>query len=158
MGADAFIPKPYDSQQLYALMRSQLGGRFEIKRQYNFGFFSKMNPDQTFSVSDEEFIRNLNTAITENISDIYLSEDSIRKEMGLTRPVITNKMEALLGATLTGYLKRIRVSVAKEMLADTDSDYATIARNTGYSSVDEMDKAFKRETGKTIYSVRENQG
>lgn len=158
MGADAFIPKPYDNQQLYALMRSQLGGRFEIKRQYNFGFFSQMNPDQTFSVSDEEFIRKLNTAITENISDIYLSEDSIRKEIGLTRQVIINKMDTLLGATLTGYLSRIRVNVAKEMLTDSDSDYATIARNTGYRSVDEMDKAFKRETGKTIYSVRENQG
>ena len=41
---NTFIPKPYDFDQMYALIRSQLGGRFEIKRQYNYGFFSKMSP------------------------------------------------------------------------------------------------------------------
>ena len=103
MGADAFIAKPFDMNQMYAIIRSQLGGRFEIKRQYNFGFFSKMNPDQTFSMTDEEFIRSLNTLIEQNISDSELTEDSVHDRMGISRTVMLKKMEGLMGTNMANY-------------------------------------------------------
>jgi len=154
MGADAFIPKPYDTNQLFALIRSQLGGRFEIKRQYNFGFFSKMSSDQTFSVSDEEFIGSLNSLIEQFISDPSLSEDYILKQTGTTHAVMLRKMKGLLGTDLNNYLTRIRVSMIKDKLTGTEEDLQSIARQTGFTSVDAMGKTFKRETGKTMDEVR----
>ena len=155
MGADAFITKPYDFKQLYALIRGQLGERFEIKRQYNFGFFSKMSLDQTFSVSDEEFIGSLNTLIDQFISDPSLSEDYILKQTNTTRSIMHKKMEGLLGTNLAGYLTRIRISLIKTKLTNSEEDLETIAKETGFSNVDAMNRAFRRETGKTVYSVRE---
>ena len=155
MGADAFIPKPYDVKQMFALIRSQLGGRFEIKRQYNFGFFSKMSSDQTFSVTDEEFIGSLNSLIEQFISDPALSEEYILKHTGTTRTVMLRKMKGLLGTDLTKYLTRIRVSLIKDKLTGTDEDFETIAAQTGFTSVDAMNKVFKRETGKTLQAMRE---
>ena len=154
MGADAFITKPFDSNQMYALIRSQLGGRFEIKRQYNFGFFSKMNLDQTFSVTDEEFIGSLNSLIDQFISDPTFNEDYVLKQTGLTKTVMRRKMNGLLGTDLSDYLTRIRVSVIKDKLTDTDQDLESIARETGFTSIDAMNKVFKRETGKTLQDVR----
>lgn len=155
MGADAFIPKPYDVKQMLALIRSQLGGRFEIKRQYNFGFFSKMSSDQTFSVTDEEFIGSLNSLIEQFISDPSLSEEYILKQTGTSRAVMLKKMKGLLGTDLTNYLTRIRVSIIKEKLTGTDEDLQTIASETGFTSVDTMGKVFKRETGKNLEDVRQ---
>lgn len=155
MGADAFIPKPYDANQMYALIRSQLGGRFEIKRQYNFGFFSKMSLDQTFSVTDEEFIGSLNSLIDQFIQDPSLNEDYILKQTGITRTLMLRKMKGLLGTNLGEYLTKIKVSIIKDKLTGTDEDPETIARETGFTSVDAMEKTFKRETGKTIDSVRQ---
>ena len=155
MGADAFIPKPYDIKQMYALIRSQLGGRFEIKRQYNFGFFSKMSLDQTFSVTDEEFIGSLNSLIDQFISDPSFNEDYILKQTGISRTVMQKKMKGLLGTNLSDYLTKVRVSIIKDKLTGTDEDLETIAKQTGFTSVDAMSKAFKRETGKTVQSVRE---
>jgi len=155
MGADAFIPKPYDLKQMNAIIRSLLGGRFEIKRQYNFGFFSKMNPDQTFSIADEEFIRSLNSLIDDNISDSTLTNDFIIKHMKLSSSVISMKMNRLLGTDLTNYIGRIRIRLVKDKLIDMDKDLETIAKETGFSDVEAMNKAFKRETGKTVYEVRD---
>ena len=155
MGADAFIPKPFDIKQMYAMIRSQLGGRFEIKRQYNFGFFSKMNPDQTFSMTDEEFIRSLNTLIEENISDTSLTDDSINERLGISRTVLLKKMDGLLGTNMTCYLRRIRISIIKDRLTNTDVALEMIARDAGYSDVEAMNKDFMRETGKTVFSIRE---
>jgi CheY-like chemotaxis protein len=153
MGADAFIPKPYDVKQMYALIRSQLGGRFEIKRQYNFGFFSKMSLDQTFSVTDEEFIGSLNSLIDQFISDPSFNEDYILKQTGIKRNVMLKKMKGLLGTDLTNYLTKIKVSIIKDKLTGTDEDLESIAKQTGFASVDAMNKTFKRETGKTAQSL-----
>ena len=155
MGADAFIPKPYDFDQMYALIRSQLGGRFEIKRQYNYGFFSKMSPDQTFSMTDENFIRSLNSLIDENLSDRSLNEDFIIENLKLSRTVIASKMDRLLGTTLQAYLNRIRISLVKDKLTGTDEELETVAKETGFINVEAMNKAFKRETGKTVFDARE---
>lgn len=155
MGADAFIAPPYDNKQMYAIIRSQLGGRFEIKRQYCFGFFSKMNPDQTFSMTDEEFIRSLNTLIEQNISDPNLTDETIHERLGISRTAIVKKMEGLLGTHMSAYLRRIRISIVRDRLTNTDDNLETIAQETGFTDVESMDKAFKRETGKTVFSVRE---
>ena len=155
MGADAFIPKPYDFDQMFALIRSQLGGRFEIKRQYNYGFFSKMSPDQTFSMTDENFIRSLNSLIDENLSDRSLNEDFIIENLKLSRTVIASKMDRLLGTTLQAYLNRIRISLVKDKLTGTDEELETVAKETGFINVEAMNKAFKRETGKTVFDARE---
>ena len=155
MGADAFIPKPYDFKQMNTIIRSQLGGRFEIKRQYNFGFFSKMSSDQTFSVTDEEFIGSLNSLIEQFISDPSLNEDYILKQTGMTRVMMNRKMKGLLGTDLSNYLTRFRVSIVKDKLTSTDEDVESIAKQTGFTSVDAMNKAFKRETGKTLEDMRE---
>ena len=155
MGADAFIPKPYDVKQMYALIRSQLGGRFEIKRQYNFGFFSKMSLDQTFSVTDEEFIGSLNSLIDQFISDPSFSEDYILKQTNIKRNVMLKKMKGLLGTDLANYLTRIKVSIIKDKLTGSDDDLESIAKLTGFTSVDAMNKTFKRETGKTVQSMRQ---
>ena len=155
MGADAFIPKPYDIKQMYALIRSQLGGRFEIKRQYNFGFFSKMSLDQTFSITDEEFIGSLNSLIDQFISDPSFNEDYILKQTNIKRNVMLKKMKGLLGTDLANYLTRIKVSIIKDKLTGSDDDLESIAKLTGFTSVDAMNKTFKRETGKTVQSVRQ---
>ena len=155
MGADAFIPKPYDPNQMHALIRSQLGGRFEIKRQYNYGFFSKMSPDQTFSMTDEEFIRSLNVLIEENLSDLSLNEEFILSKMELSRSVMLKKMDRLLGTDVNGYINRIRINLVKDKLTNSDEDMDTIARETGFNDVETMDKAYKRETGKTVFEARE---
>ena len=154
MGADAFIVKPYDNKQMSAMILSQLGGRFEIKRQYNYGYFSKMSPDQTFSLTDEEFVRSLNEFIETNISNHKLTDRIISEKMGISQDVILRKMQGLLDTNLSHYLLRIRVAMVQDKLKNTDLEPEEIASETGFSSVDDMSKTFKRETGKTISSIR----
>ena len=155
MGADAFIAKPFDMNQMYAIIRSQLGGRFEIKRQYNFRFFDKISPDQTFSVTDEQFISSLNELIEQNISDPGLTEDFIIQNQNISRSLLHKKMDGLLGTDIMHYINRIRIGIIKDLLSNTDDALESIAQKTGFNNVDSMNKAFMRETGKTVYSARE---
>ena len=110
--------------------------------------------DQTFSVTDEEFIGSLNSLIDQFISDPSFNEDYILKQTGIKRAVMLSKMKGLLGTTLADYLARIRVSIIKDKLTGTEEDLESIARETGFTSVDNMIRIFKRETGKTPQEMR----
>ena len=154
MGADAYLSKPYDYRKVDAMIRRQLGGRFEIKRQYNYGFFSRMNSDQTFSMTDEHFIRSLNELIDANISDPGFTDVTISEKLGIALPSLISKMQGLLGTDMAGYLLRIRVIMVKDRLTNTEEEPETIAQKAGFADVQSMNTAFKNETGKTVDSIR----
>jgi len=156
MGADAFLAKPYDIDQLYAIMRSLLGGRFEIKRQYNFGFFDRMSPDQTFSMTDEMFINSLNELIDQNISNPLLDDDMLHKKMSVPRSVLLKKMEGLLDTNILNYLQRIRTSMVRQKLKETGLELQVIAAETGFENVENMNAVYMKHTGKSVFAERES--
>jgi YesN/AraC family two-component response regulator len=149
MGADSFLPKPFDSKLLYKIIRSQLKNRFEIKRQYATSFFTSISEDQTFSAADEQFVLKLNRFIRENLSNTMLGVDMIVDHMNVSRTTLFNKMNNLVGASTNKYIRRIRIDVAKEMLSKTNKSVGTIAEETGFSESQYFSTVFKQETGMT---------
>ena len=149
MGADAFIPKPFDSKALYKVIRSQLRNRYEIRRQYASSFFSEISEDQTFSAADEEFVQRLNKFIKDNIADQELNVEKITEYMGVSRTTLFNKMSNLIGSSANKYIRRIRMNEAKELLSKTDIPIGEIALKTGFSESQYFSTVFKQETGLT---------
>ena len=149
MGADSFLPKPFDSKLLYKIIRSQLKNRYEIKRQYATSFFTAISEDQTFSAADEQFVLKLNRFIRENLSNTMLGVDMIVDHMNVSRTTLFNKMNNLVGASTNKYIRRIRIDVAKEMLTKTNKSVGTIAEETGFSESQYFSTVFKQETGMT---------
>ena len=113
-----------------------------------------MNPDQTFSMTDEQFIRSLNDLIDTNIPDPEFTDITICEKLGIARPTLIRKMHQLLGTDMAGYLLRIRISMIKDRLTNTEDELETIARETGFADLQSMNRAFKHETGKTVDSIR----
>ena len=149
MGADSFLPKPFDSKLLYKIIRSQLKNRYEIKRQYATSFFTSISEDQTFSAADEQFVLKLNRFIRENLSNTMLGVDMIVDHMNVSRTTLFNKMNNLVGASTNKYIRRIRIDIAKEMLSKTNKSVGTIAEETGFSESQYFSTVFKQETGMT---------
>ncbi|MBO7261232.1 MAG: response regulator [Bacteroidaceae bacterium] len=155
MGADAFIPKPFDAKALYKIIRSQLRNRYEIRRQYASEFFSEISEDQTFSIADEEFVHKLNSFIKENISDQNLNIDKITNHMGVSRTTLFNKMSNLIGSSANKYIRRIRMDIAKDLLLKTDMTIGEIALKTGFTESQYFSTVFKQETGLTPSQFKE---
>lgn len=156
MGADSFLPKPFDAKLLYKIIRSQLKNRFEIKRQYASSFFTAISEDQTFSAADEQFVLKLNKFIRENLSNTMLGVDMITEHMGVSRTTLFNKMNSLIGVSTNKYIRRIRIETAKEMLSKTSKPVGTIADETGFSESQYFSTVFKQETGMTPSQFKES--
>ncbi len=147
LGADDFVPKPFDKNVMYKRISSILRSRFEIKKQYAGNCFYRMDKDQTFSMADETFIVKLNGFITEHIADRNLDIEQIETYMHLSRTNIYNKMGSILGTTPSRYIRGIRLEMAKKLLSDTDLSVGKIADSTGFASLQYFSTAFRDETG-----------
>lgn len=155
MGADAFVPKPFDSKVMYKMIANQLKNRWEIKKQYSDAIFSVMDKEQTFSNADEKFILNLNCIIRENLSNPNLSIPFLTEKMGMSKTALFNKMNNLLNVSASRYIRRIRMEAAKELLAGTDKSISQIAQEVGFTVCHYFSSVFKDYSGLTPREFRE---
>lgn len=154
LGADAFIPKPFDFKELYKIIKSQLWNRYEIKRQYSQSLFSSMSEEQTFSAADEQFVLKLNKFINSNLSNLALDIEMISNHMNVSRSTLFNKMNELLGTSAVKYIRRLRVEASKKLLENTDKSILDIALECGFADSQYLSAVFKQETDETPSQYR----
>ena len=154
MGADVFIPKPFDTKMLYNAIQTQLRNRYEIKKRYFSSALPEITEEQTFSAADESFVLKLNKFINDNISNPDLNIDMILNEMCVSRSTLFNKMNSIIGVSAARYIKNIRVERAKNLLSKTSMTIFEVASEVGFTESQYFSTVFKQETGLTPSQYR----
>ncbi len=149
LGADCFVPKPFDIKMLYFIIRNQLKNRAEIKRQYASATFQNSTQDMTFSLADEKFMIRLNKFILDNLANPDLSIDMVIDHMCISRSTLFYKMNDLTGMSTGKYIRKIRIDKAKELLEKTDLSIGDLSAKLGFTESRYFSTVFKQETGET---------
>ncbi|MCW8809678.1 MAG: ATP-binding protein, partial [Ignavibacteriaceae bacterium] len=107
-GADAYIMKPFDTNELKARIKNLLEQRKRIQQHFQRkGIFDLDKPGVT-SV-DKKFLRKAFDTITQNISDPIFSVESFAENMAISRYVLYKKIVSLTGETPVELIRRIRL-------------------------------------------------
>ena len=148
MGADGFVPKPYDTKVLYGLVRSILKHHNDLRIRYSTsGMSAALSEKQAYTSADDMFVSKLNAFLKENISDPDLGVDMIVDHMCVSRTTLFNKMNSLLGMSAVKYIRRLRIDTAKDLLTHTDKSISEVASDVGFSESQYFSTVFKQETG-----------
>jgi LacI family transcriptional regulator len=78
----------------------------------------------------------------------------IAEEVGLSRRVLERKFLQYLGRSPMAEIRRIRIELAKSLLARTNQTSVCIARKCCFASVPSFSKTFRREVGTTPQAYR----
>ncbi|MFD0592014.1 helix-turn-helix transcriptional regulator [Catellatospora coxensis] len=73
--------------------------------------------------------------------------EALGAEAGLSRAAFSRRFTSLVGKPPLSYLTWWRMTLAAQMLRDSDRPVQTVAQRTGYTSEFAFAKAFKREHG-----------
>jgi LacI family transcriptional regulator len=73
--------------------------------------------------------------------------EDVLRVVPLSRRVLESRFKRLLGRTPHEEILRVRMERVKELLAETDLSLTAIAHRTGFTHVEYLSVAFKRETG-----------
>lgn len=155
LGADAYLPKPFDLDSLFIIIRNQLKNREFIKSRYKKYGVSPIIKDESFSNTDEMLILKLNKIISENLDNPKLNVMFVAESLNMSRTICYDKLNPLIGMGVNEYINKCRIDMAVQMLIGSDLSIVDISTEVGFSNQQYFSKVFKKMTGMTPLKFRE---
>ena len=145
-GADAYLPKPFNEQELLAVLEKLLILRKNLQQRYTSLEPIPESSDPILKAEDA-FIQKVNQIIWENIEDEDFKVPELCRELGIGRTQLHNKLKALTGRSTSLYVRLIRLKKAKELLVQTDMNVSEVAYAVGYGNPSYFSRIFEEEFG-----------
>jgi len=149
LGADAYLPKPYDLDSMYIIICNLLKNREYIKSKYKEYGVSPIIKEKFSSNNDEFIINKLNKIISENLSNPKLNVIFIAENLNMSRSNCYDKLNPIIGMGINEYINKCRIDTAIQMLLNTNLSIADIALETGFNNQQYFSIIFKKITGFT---------
>lgn len=149
LGADAYLEKPFEIEQLIYITHNLLYSREQIKAHYHHVGILPQPTESTFSTGDELFMKKLNDTIEEHITNAELDIPLLCKEIGISRASLYNKLKEITGMGANEYINKYRLEKAIILIKTTQLSFTEIADRTGFSTARYFSTLFKQYTGKT---------
>ncbi|MDE5871705.1 MAG: helix-turn-helix domain-containing protein, partial [Muribaculaceae bacterium] len=147
-GADAYLGKPFNTDELEALVDTLIENRMRMK-----GKFSGAQETEGKIVApemkgnDEVLLDRIMKEINAHIDDPDLNVERLALEVGVSRAHLHRKMKDLIGMTPSDYIRNIRLKRACELLKRHDIEVTQVAYKIGFTSQPHFSSHFKRYTG-----------
>jgi len=152
-GADDFITKPFDPQELQTRIRNLIELRIKLQERFmrnirKLGMDHLMDletPDLTSM--DQQFLQKALKLVVENISDPELNVEKLGSELSLSRRQLHRKLVAITGDNPNKFIRSIRLNRAAELLKSKTGNVTEIAFEVGFNNLSYFAKSFKEEFG-----------
>ncbi|AZQ63962.1 AraC family transcriptional regulator [Flammeovirga pectinis] len=117
-------------------------------------YFSIRENEMYTDVFEKEFIKDIDVIIADNLSNVDFQVTDIEHSLGLSRPVLLQKIKLAKGTTLVNYIKYKRIEKAKFLLVSTTNNISEIAYKVGYTDPKYFSKTFKKQEKKSPSQYR----
>lgn len=158
LGADAYLPKPFEMEMLLSVIQNQMRNREYIKSRYRGNQFILSPQEATFSNADEQFMIKLNEMIDQNLSQPDLDVKFLTAQMAMSRTSLYNKIKELTGMGANDYINRRRIDKAIILLIQSDMSITEISEQVGFTYQRYFSTLFKEMKGMTPSQFRAQHG
>jgi signal transduction histidine kinase/DNA-binding response OmpR family regulator len=155
-GADAYLEKPFNQEELFVELKKSVDLRKNL-----INYFSKnkegATPDDSQDsklLIEDAFIQKVRHFIEKHISDESYNITLLCRELGMSRSQLHRKLTALTGSSATYYIRAIRLDHAKELLATTDLTISEIAYQVGFKDPNYFSRIFTETFGTSPSETR----
>lgn len=154
LGADMYIPKPFDLSLLINALYSVLNNREKIKDRFKSDILLPTIQETTNSSVDELFMNKLNELILANLENQDLDVQYIAQAIAMSRSSLYNKLKALTGMGVNDYINKFKIERALYLLQNTNLSITEISEQAGFSYQRYFSSVFKQIHGITPSQYR----
>lgn len=155
LGADFYIPKPFELDFLLTIILNLLKGREAVKQKYRESSVMIVPQEATISNADEHFMQKMNELIEDNLTKADFDVNFLMKQMGMSRASLYNKVKALTDMGVNDYINKIRIEKAAVMLVRTNLTISEISYEVGFTYQRYFSTMFKQVKGMTPTQFKE---
>lgn len=157
LGADDYLIKPFNNQEMEARVKNLLVIREKLKKYY------QKNNTQILvdthvktNIIDEQFIKKIKDIIENHLSDSQFSIEQLANEVSLSTTQLRRKIKALSNQTIVEFIRLYRLEKAAQLLNQNAGNISEIAFNVGFDSLSYFSKVFQETYGVSPSDFREN--
>lgn len=149
LGAENYLTKPFDINELKAIIQSTIEQRANLIAQSKAVFLHEdhTQPGDTFS-------EKLLSVIKDHYSDSTFNVDALCQEMEIGRNQLQRRVKSTLDMTPLALILHVRLKKAHDYMTDSTYTISEIAYKVGFSNLSYFSRAFKRKYKKSPSEIR----
>jgi len=158
-GADAFLAKPFNMEELHLNIENLLQGRQRLKGKYTGAQLQADKVEQPeVKGNDELLMERIMKAINKNLSDSDFNVDMLTQEVGISRAQLHRKMKEMTGISTSEFLRNIRLEQAARLLRERKINVTQVAYTVGFSNLAHFSTIFRKHFGIAPSEYAEREG
>ena len=147
-GADAFLAKPFDMEELHMVIENLIQGRQRLKGKYS---GAQKQVDKVIQPevkgNDELLMERIMKAVNKNISNSDFNVDMLTQEVGISRAQLHRKMKEMTGISTSEFIRNIRLEQAARLLKEQKINVTQVAYTVGFSNLAHFSTIFRKYFG-----------
>ena len=156
-GADAYLVKPFNSEELLVRVRKLLERQQRIRDKMANLSIDENAPDATLSAADRQFLNRIVDTTYRLMAKGNVDMETVASEMALSRNQLNRKVMALTGQNSSAYIMKLRLARAKRLLkADITMSVGDVALKCGFDDMGYFSRVFKQSFDMTPSQYRKN--
>jgi len=140
-GADAYISKPFQIDQLIATANSIIENRIRLREKFNTGKVLSNLPIK--NTADDKFLQKVTDLINYKISEVEFGVLELSKELGISRVHLHRKLKSIANISPNEFIKTIRLERARELLLQQEFTISEVCYKVGFNSPAYFSSCFK---------------
>lgn len=158
-GADVYLEKPFQPEELEGLVAALLEQRRRLQTYYQSisglsdEAISRPNedlPDQ----QEDAFLQKVRQIVEDHLEQEDFSVEQLSQLLFMDASNLYRKVKALTGLSPVQYILSLRLQLAKKLLNESDESITSIALSCGFNSSGYFSRVFKKEMGMTPSAYR----
>ena len=145
-GADAYLAKPFDREELFVRLEQLIELRQRLQRRYDNPEWATAEKESVMEPEDA-FLLKVRQVVEEHLDDGDFSIHQLCKAVRLSRTQLHQKIKHLTGRSTSIYIRLVRLQKAYQLLKNPRLNISEVAYEVGFKDPNYFTRVFTEEFG-----------
>lgn len=146
VGAEAYVPKPFNSEVLLSYIQSILAQRRKVREILESRV--ELKPDEVqVTPKDKEFIEQVLKLIDENLANPEFNVEKLAARVYISRTLFYKKIKSITGYQPVELIRMMRLKKAAQYIETGEFTVSEVAYMVGYNDIRYFSTSFKKQFG-----------
>ena len=146
-GVEAYIRKPFQSEELLVRIENIFENRRILKEKYMSTVTRNASDNKLDNDANLKFLQTITNIIYSEINHPDLNSTFLADKMAMSISQLSRKINGITGYSTISYVLQLKLNKAKKMLADDSISVTEVSDACGFYDISYFSRVFKKEFG-----------
>jgi DNA-binding response OmpR family regulator len=147
-GADAFLAKPFDMEELHILIDNLVDNVRRIRGKYSGAQGQKAKIEQIqVKGNNDALMERVMKYINAHLADPDLNVEKLTEEVGISRAQLHRKLKEIAGVSAGEFIRNLRLEQAARLIEEGQINITQVAYSVGFNNQTHFSTVFKKHYG-----------